>query len=383
MKNLRKNLSVAFCYDDSLDKQDGVSQYVKTVGAWLSAQGHEVIYLVGETKLKSWKGAPVYSLSKNLAVNFNGNRVNTPLPASRRQISRILANRQIDILHVQVPYSPLMAGRVMRKLSKSSTVVGTFHIYPSGTLARLGTRLLGLLCRHSLRYFSTMVSVSPAAASFAKWSFGVTTVPSSNVIELSKYHHHLGKKNGNKIVFLGRLVERKGCMELLKAFVLLKPDMPHVTLSIGGDGPLRPKLESFVKKHGLQTDVNFLGFVSEKDKPRLLASADIACFPSLYGESFGIVLIEAMASGAGVVLGGNNPGYASVLGKNSPTLFDPSDTKIFAATIAKFLNDRTLATKTHEWQAQRVKNYDVEIVGYKLLEVYRQAIAKRTKTSDN
>ncbi len=78
--------------------------------------------------------------------------------------------------------------------------------------------------------------------------------------------------------------------------------------------------QNYVEQNNLRSSVKFLGFVNERDKPELLASAAIACFPSLGGESFGIVLIEAMAAGASVVLGGNNPGYTSVLGDRPESL---------------------------------------------------------------
>src|SRR3990167_10900403 len=148
-----QSLSVGFLYDDSLDRPDGVSQYVKTLGAWLSGQGHQVVYLVGETKLKQWAGGPVFSLSRNLSVNFNGNQVNTPLLASPKGINQVLAEHQLDVLHVQMPYSPLLAGRVINRADPQTAIVGTFHIYPAGLMARVGSRLLKLVCSGSLARF--------------------------------------------------------------------------------------------------------------------------------------------------------------------------------------------------------------------------------------
>lgn len=376
MKPSPKSLSVGFCYDDSLDRVDGVSQYVKTLGAWLSSKGHRVVYLVGETKLKAWAGAPVYSLSKNLAVNFNGNRVKTPLLARQRSISQVLNSHQFDILHVQVPYSPLLASRVIRRLGSKTAVVGTFHIYPANSLAHHGSRLLSFVLQPTLARFSSVVSVSPAAADFSRRVFKLKTLPSSNVVNLVSFKTSGSKPRANHIVFLGRLVPRKGAMELLLAFNELKKKLPQATLTIGGDGPQRSKLEAYVRQKRLGSSVTFLGFVSEKDKPDLLVSAHIACFPSLGGESFGIVLIEAMAAGAGVVLGGNNPGYAHILGAQPETLFDPKDTKQLAAKLMLFLTDYRLKAKVHAAQANLVKSYSVETVGPKLLAVYKAAIAK-------
>src|SRR3989344_4943115 len=159
-------LSVGFCYDDSLDKTDGVAQYVKNLGQWLSGQGHHVFYMVGETYLKRWSGGSVYSLSKNQRVFFNGNFVSTPLPASRRRIKQVLQKERPDILHVQVPYSPFMAGRIISAAHPETAVVGSFHILPANVLARLGSKLLRLFYLHTLKRFSRIVSVSQPAADF-------------------------------------------------------------------------------------------------------------------------------------------------------------------------------------------------------------------------
>ncbi|KKW06767.1 MAG: Glycosyltransferase [Parcubacteria group bacterium GW2011_GWA2_49_16] len=370
-------------YDDSLDRPDGVSQYVKTLGAWLGGQGHQVVYLVGETKLKQWAGAPVFSLSRNLSVNFNGNQVNTPLLASTKAINQVLAKHQLDVLHVQMPYSPLLAGRVINRASPQTAVVGTFHIYPAGFLAHAGSRFLKLLCLGSLHRFETVLNVSSASSSFGAAAFGLRTIDSSNVVELKRFVRAKNKPQPYHIFFLGRLVKRKGCLQLLRAFKLLSQAIPEARLSIAGDGPARRQLQDYVEHNNLQSSVKFLGFINEKDKPELLASASVACFPSLGGESFGIVLIEAMAAGVLVVLGGNNPGYTSVLGERPETLFDPKDISQLALKLERFMSDERLASSVHEWQQTHVRNYDIETVGPKILKLYNEVIDKRALSGHN
>ena len=383
MKTSPKGLSVGFLYDDSLDRPDGVSQYVKTLGAWLSGQGHQVVYLVGETKLKEWAGAPVFSLSKNLSVNFNGNQVNTPLPASSKLINQVLAKHNLDVLHVQMPYSPLLAGKVINRTSPQTAVVGTFHIYPAGLMAHGGSRFLKIICSGSLPRFNAVLNVSSASSSFATSAFGLKTIDSSNVVELIRFSRAKNKPQSYHIVFLGRLVKRKGCLQLLRAFKLLSQAIPEARLSIGGDGPAKRQLENYVEQNNLQSSVKFLGFISEQTKPELLASASIACFPSLGGESFGIVLIEAMAVGASVVLGGNNPGYASVLGERPETLFDPKDAAQLALKLERFMSDKQLSDSVHDWQQVHVRNYDIETVGPQILKLYNEAIDKQALSGHN
>lgn len=386
MKRTEGNLSIAFLFDDTLDSNDGVAQYVKTVGAWLSEQGHSVSYLVGETKISSWAGGEVYSLSRNRQVVFNGNRLSMPMPTSASRIRTILEHQDFDVLHVQVPYSPFMAKHVINSAESSTAVVGTFHILPAGQAARLGSYFLRTLLGRSLKRFDSMISVSRPAAVFAKKTFGIDSKVIPNVVnarlfaQASKPRSDHGSK---KIVFLGRLVKRKGCLELLRAFSKLRQLLPGVRLIVAGDGPERPNLEKFVKKEKIDKSVKFLGYILEEDKSKLLAGADIACFPSLNGESFGIVLIEAMAAGARIVLGGNNPGYRSVLGQRPELLIDPRKPIEFSGRLYELLTDRPLVGELHKWQTSQTNKYEVSVVAPKIVEVYRQAIASRPERRHN
>lgn len=382
VKNSGK-LSVGFCYDDSLDRADGVSNQVKTLGAWLSAQGHDVSYFVGQTKINDWAGDPIFSLSRNLRVSFNGNKVATPLFASSRKIKRALNQRNLDVVHVQVPYSPLMAQKLIHRLNATTALVGTFHILPTNFIAARGVSVLRFVYSNSLKRFQTMLAVSPAAAQFASATLSTQPVVIPNTLNIKNMRASKPNNIPNHIVFLGRLVKRKGCEELIRAFAILKTKILEATLTIAGDGPERTKLETLVKQSGLESSVKFVGFIDEKDKPDILASAAVACFPSLGGESFGIVLIEAMAAGAGVVLGGNNPGYTCVLGERPETLVDSRNSLQFAKQLERFLTDAKLIEDVHSWQQKHVKKYDIEVVGPKILKVYVQAIAKRRQTIDN
>jgi phosphatidylinositol alpha-mannosyltransferase len=342
--------------------------------------------MAGETKAGSYDGRPIYSLAKNINVVFNGNKLSMPLRADSKAINKVLQESNFDVIHVQAPFSPLMASRVISRASPLTAVVATFHIYPSSPLVTAGSKLLKLPLLRSLKRLDAVTSVSSPAAALAKNAFGLDSQVISNAIDGKKFAVASGPRrshSGYQIVFLGRLVRRKGCQELLKAFKLLTALVPEVRLTIAGDGPQRPQLEQYVKQHGLSKKVTFLGFIKEGAKPRLLASADIACFPSLYGESFGIVLIEAMAAGAGVVIGGDNPGYQTVLGEHKELLVDPADSQSFAARLAELLRDEALSARLHEWQSGQIKKYDVDTVGPKLESVYRQAIAKRAETRHN
>ena len=296
-----------------------------------------------------------------------------------------MSSVKFDILHVQAPYSPFMSQLVINRTQPSTAVVGTIHVFPSGWLSVVGSKLLRRVYGKSLKRFDLMLSVSAAAQLYAKEAFRIDTQVSPNVVNLvalkSSSKHR--PKDGRKIVFLGRLVERKGCEYLLRAFSLIQEQLPDVRLVIAGDGRDRKKLEGLSHSLGVADKVVFLGRVSEEEKTGILAGADIACFPSLYGESFGIVLIEAMAAGAKVVLGGNNPGYNSVLEEKKELLVDPRNIEQFAARLTKLLSDEQLAKRLYSWQQNQVKKYDIERVGPKVEKLYYGAIANRAKSRHN
>ena len=374
-------MKIGFVLDDSLDKADGVQQYVLTLGRWMSADGHQVHYLVGETKRTDIPR--IHSLSRNLRAHFNQNRMSTPLPASKAKIKALLEKEDFDVLHVQMPYSPFMAGRVIKAAPKRTAVVGTFHIIPFSFVERIATRALRVVLRRSIRRFDAIYSVSRPAQRFAKKAFRVKSTVLPNVVALS--HFQNGKKPRKydddklNIVFLGRLVERKGCMHLLQALKQLndRNELQRIRVLICGKGPLQKELETFARQNHLKQIVKFMGFIDEDDKPNYLATADIAVFPSTGGESFGIVLIEAMAAGSKVVLAGNNVGYASVMGKHKDQLIKPQNTVAFAKTLKHFMDNYRARRHSALWQAEHVAQYDVRRVGQELVESYTNVLSSR------
>ena len=376
-----KRLKIGFVLDDSLDVPDGVQQYVLTVGAWMKGQGHDVHYLVGQTDRNDIPN--VHSMSKNIKVRFNKNRMTMPLPTSVKAIAAVLQREQFDILHVQMPYSPFMAGRLIKAAPPQTAVVGTFHIAPHSKTVSWANKLLKVVTKGSLSRFDAVFSVSPIAQLFARQTFGIESVVIPNTVDLAPYKkakplpaygHEL------TIMFLGRLVDRKGCAYLLKAIDEIERHqltlLPFKVV-ICGKGPLEDLLKYYVMQHELEDVVEFVGFIDEKDKPSYLASADIAVFPSTGGESFGIVLLEAMAAGHATVLAGDNPGYSSVMQPFPESLFDPKHTTDFAQKLADMLNDSGQRMALHDAQQREVLRYDVETVGRQIVAEYITALHKR------
>jgi phosphatidylinositol alpha-mannosyltransferase len=376
-----KPLKIGFVFDDSLDKPDGVQQYILSVGAWLSDQGHDVHYLVGNTTRTDL--ANVHSLSRNLHVRFNGNGMSIPMPTSRRKLRQFLTDQAFDVLHVQVPYSPWLAGRLISAAAPTTAIIGTFHIVANSPLVAAATRFLGLYTHSTVRKFDEIVSVSSAAQQFSKQTYGIDTMVIPNAIDYQRFGAaqpltHYDDQTPT-ILFLGRLVPRKGCRLLLEAIRLVRDDYGHtnVRVLICGKGPELANLQRYVSENQLEQLIEFVGFVSEADKPAYYASADISVFPSSGGESFGIVLVEAMASGKAVVLGGDNSGYHSVLESQPDLLFDPQDAAALAGKLDYYLTHDTERQALADWGRDYARQFDQAVVGSALVTRYEIALHKR------
>ena len=376
----KPKLKIGLVLDESLDPPDGVQQYVLRVGEWLSAQGHSVYYLVGETKRRDQQY--IYSLTRNIKVAYNGNRLSIPLPVLTSKIQQLLNELQLDIIHVQAPYSPFLAGKIIRCASVTTAVVGTFHILPYNRLAIAGSKLLAAINHRTARRFDAMMAVSEPAAEFARQVFGLTSTVVPNPFDFQKFHNDKKARvptGTTDIVFLGRLVERKGGLLLLKAInAIVQKHLTEVPfrVTIAGKGPDNDKMQAFIGRNNLGAVVTMPGFIAEEDKPTLLASADVAVFPSISGESFGISLLEAMAAARGVVLAGNNPGYAAVM-ENKEQLIQPQDVTQFSQTVAEWLNHPAARAQAAARQKEYVQQFDIAEVGPQILAIYSKALQTR------
>ncbi len=373
-------LKIGFVLDTSLDAPDGVQQYILALGGWLTQNGHEVHYLVGETMRTDIPN--VHVLSKNFSVSFNGNKTTIPLWGKTQSIKQLLAKQYFDVLHVQSPHHPLLAQKILLLSKPTTAVFSTFHILPYTKVARYLTKLLGYVIRPSLNRIDQMIAVSPAALDFEKWAFGLNGLVLPNVVDFKRFAAASSvPKYADKVItllFLGRLVERKGCMQLLQSLALLdRSTLPEFRLVVCGKGQLLGELTNFVRKNNLESIVEFVGFVSESDKPSYYASADISIFPSTSGESFGIVLLEAMASGKSAVLAGDNPGYASVLAPRPDQLFDPNNPEVLANILSTYIQDSILRKRAASWGSEYTKEFDISVVGPQLVAAYQKQVAKR------
>jgi phosphatidylinositol alpha-mannosyltransferase len=309
--------------------------------------------------------------------------VGIPLPAPKQGIKELLKSTHFDVLHIHMPYSPLMAGRVIAAADLKTRLVGTFHILPWSSLTRIGTRALGWLQRKQLRRFKQIIAVSTPAAAFAREALAVDPIVIGNPVRVAGYEEAYETEKARlaktpqesdapvRIFFLGRLVERKGVAELLVACRRLVDitDEPF-EIVIGGKGPLLDQLLSYAATTGLDRIVRFIGYVAEDDKAELLAQSDIVALPSTGGESFGISVVEALAACRGVVIAGDNPGYRTVMEGLEHNIVDAKNTEAFARLLKKYVEDPEARAAESRAQIEQARTFDVDYIGQRVVDFY-------------
>jgi phosphatidyl-myo-inositol alpha-mannosyltransferase len=369
-------MRVALVFDDTVDRPGGVSHYIQALAAELRDAGHDVALLVGESATDRLGDVPVHSLARNLPVRFNGSAGSMPLPARARRLTAVLRNGAFDVVHVQVPFSPLLAGRLIRRLPSDVALVGTYHVASSGVLAATGARVLGLASRRALRRFDAMMAVSETAASSAS-RFGVPgyeVVPSLLDVNAFAGVAAVGRAGAPntplRVVHLGALTQRKGANTFVDAVRVLSERGLAVDAVIAGVGPQQAHL----KRRAQGLPVRFLGAVSHFEKAELLGSADVACFPADRGESLGVVLLEAMAAGTPVVAG-NTGGYVETLAGSGVVC--PPTAHGVAVAVEGLLRNPARRKALAERGRERVLRYDAAAVTASVLDVYRRALAQR------
>ncbi len=360
----------------------GVQECVMALRDGIEARGHEAYIITPQPS--DYDGQSIKGLIMiGSARPFRAARTTAQISASvdLEKLNTMLKEEDFDVLHFHEPWVPMLS---MQILQRSSAIhVGTFHAAMSERrTSRTVEKVITPYTKSILKYLDVLTAVSPTATNYVQTltDRNISIVP--NGIDLKKYHNgnidHPTKKH-RTILYIGRLEKRKGVKHLITAFSILKHAHPEYRLVIAGDGPDREKLETQVDEFGIK-DVNFLGYIEENQKLQLLQEATIFCSPALYGESFGIVLLEAMASGC-VTVAGNNSGYESVLeGRGQLSLVNPKDSVEFARRLAILGNDSVLRGAWREWAKNSVSKYDYDIVIDQYVKIYEAACAKRNKT---
>lgn len=355
----------------------GVQEHVLAQADELRRRGYTVKILT--PRPRKFDGEP----DQDMIFVGKSAKVKTPIKTShewgvsltRNEVEDILTAENFDLVHIHEPEVPLIGSQIVAKAA--CPVIATFHaIHPETAMAKTIGTIRIPYSRPIYNRLTAITAVSAAAAQFVGEQTGRPVEIIPNGIDLSKYLFKPKTPRAKKtILYVGRLEKRKGVLYLLKAYAELTARQDNIELIIAGDGELRNSLKAYVRQHKLP-NVSFLGFIGEAQKLRLFHQADLFCSPALYGESFGIVLLEAMASGT-VTVAGANPGYTSVLQETgSLSLVDPKQIGEFARRLELLLADEALRKTWLDWAKVYVKQFDYKFVVDKYEALYKQVLKK-------
>jgi len=291
-------------------------------------------------------------------------------------LDAMLATHKFDVIHFHEPWVPLMSWQLLNR--SSAAHVATFHAkLPETVMARTIERVITPYTKAVLKSLDQLTAVSDAASEYVTSLTDKKPEIIPNGIDLQKYKPRSAstEKGAKTIVYVGRLERRKGVQCLLEAFVLLAQNDDETELHIVGDGVDRAKLEEYVNNKKVPR-VTFHGYVNEEVKIKAIQEATVFCSPALYGESFGIVLLEAMALGT-VVLAGDNPGYSAVLQEQADvSIINPKDTKAFTQRLQLLLNDEELRNNWKKWAADYVRQFNYVDITNMYEKVYKKALKR-------
>jgi phosphatidyl-myo-inositol alpha-mannosyltransferase len=374
----RGSLRVGIVCPYSFDVPGGVQNHVLGLARYLREAGHPPSVLApGELGpgAAALDAEGFSSVGAAMPVRYNGSvaRVNFgPLSAAR--VARWLRKGQFDLLHIHEPITPSIS--LLALWAAEQPVVATFH---SATPRSRSMQLAGGVLRAAIEKIDAGIAVSESARNVVVQHLGRDAVVIPNGIQFEAYAHSRNMRaelvdaglphtsDRRRLVFLGRLDEpRKGLEVLLAAAPLIMETHPHLEVIIAGQGsrPLPPWCRS-------------LGTITEEQKISLLGSADVFVAPHLERESFGIVLLEAMASGVPLVAS-ELPSFLDVLGPlqnegRLGELFAAGDHRALAHAVLRVLDQPNPLRAARAQQAAR--RYDWSSVGTKVLAVYRAALS--------
>ena len=352
----------------------GVPMHISHLKSEFEHLGHEVVVLAPRSSKGGVEIAPgFYGIGRTFEVPGNGSRVRLTFDVTLyNAVKELLRKEQFDIVHLHEPLIPVLPHMVL--LNSKTVNVATFHAarvsnpwytafkpYFSMVLGKLDGRIAVSEPARELmtQYFDGPYSIIP------------------NGIDLERYHGEVipfpwANDGTPRILFVGRFTEsRKGFKYLLRALPLVRQQFPKARLVVVGPG--EPDKFASIMDHYRIQGVDFVGQASADDLPRYYASCDVFCAPAIKGESFGMVLLEAMASGKPVVAT-DIPGYASVLAHDRQgILVEPQNPAALAIGLVRVLADRELRVRFSEIGRVTAAQYAWPHVAGRVLDVYGQA----------
>jgi phosphatidylinositol alpha-mannosyltransferase len=356
----------------SFDVPGGVQNHIMDLAEALIGLGHEVSVLAPadeDADLPSY----VVPAGRSVPVPFNGSVARIAFgPVATARVRRWLSRGRFDVLHVHEPM--VLSLSLLAVLSARGPVVATFHTAISRSRALSAAQ--GLLQMVSEK-ITARIAVSELARKTQVEHLGGGAVEIPNGVTVARYAGATPLPgwpgDGGSLGFLGRFTEpRKGFTLLRTAFVTLAQSRPRLRLLVAGPGDRDDLYDEFPPE--LRDRVAFLGLVSEADKARMLRSVDVYVAPNTGGESFGIVLTEAMAAGAAIAASDLDAFRRVLDGGRAGALFRNGGAAALTALLDALLDDPARRARLATCARTAVATFDWPTVAARVLEVYATAI---------
>jgi phosphatidylinositol alpha-mannosyltransferase len=374
---INRKLRIGIVCPYSWDVPGGVQNHIRDLAEFLIANGHYVEVLAPATE---GTDLPDYVISAGRAVSipYNG--------AVARVLFGVVANSRVrswindgnfDLIHLHEPAIPSLS--LLACWAGEGAMVGTFHAAAKYQKAIVA---IGPILEPVIEKLSARIAVSESARLTLTAHLETDAIVIPNGIYANNYRDGSARAEwqGNTIGFLGRFEEdRKGLPVLLDALPIISRFVPDIRVLIAGPGDSEEVLDKVDPQ--LRNRVEFLGKISEADKADFLASVSLYIAPNTGGESFGIILAEAMAGGATVVAS-DIPAFADVLGDGKyGALFESENSENLAKVIIDLLRDNEKREGLAITGAKHAQRFDWAQVGEEIFEVYELAMVKGQKVS--
>jgi phosphatidylinositol alpha-mannosyltransferase len=351
------------------DAPGGVQVHVGRLAAHLRLRGHRTLILAPA-------GGPAEGVTViGRPVRIPYNRSVAPIcpdPRSVPRIRRALAAFGPDVVHVHEPFAPSTG--LFAALTSPVPVVATFHAYAERSRALAAA---APLFRPVWRRLAVRIAVSEAAAEFVRRNFrgDVRIIP--NGVDIERFRRATQSAaelpKGRNLLFVNRLEPRKGFAVAVSAFDMLAREFADLRLIVAGDGPERAAVDVLPAER--RGRVTMLGNVPNDSLPPYHAAAEAFLGPAVGGESFGIVLIEAMAAGLAIAAS-DIPGYREVVRPGvDGLLVRPNDPSALADAVRSLLTQPELAERLRAAGLERAERFDWAVVTEEIEQAYRDAVA--------
>ena len=376
-------MKVALISFHNFSNPGGVKRHILGLFKEFKKRGVKAKIIVPRRKISENYGKNVIILGTSVPVNFGGSQSDFDINFNPISIERVLKREKFDVLHFHNAGLPSSLQILISPSAFNSLKIITAHAYfPENNFLDSSPSLLNLICKLCDWKIDGIIGVAPLTLKYFKHYQGLKGVI-PNGIDLERFNPQVPKikkfsDDKTNILFVGRIEERKGLIYLLRAYNILEKKFKKLRLIVVGEGPLKKDCKDYIKKNNLK-EVVFEGQIVDKIAS-YYRTADIFVAPSIFGESFGLVLLESMACGTPVAAFANK-GYAGFLKHKAGGRFlaKPKDYKELAEKIGILIKKPELRKRLAQKGIKEAKEYSWSKIADQVLDFYEFCKKYKTK----